>query len=485
MPLLFDNSYARLPAVFFERIEPTPVRQPSWLAINGPLAEMLGLTPEEMASDELLRAMAGNSLLAQSDPIALAYAGHQFGGFVPKLGDGRAVLLGEVIATDGRRRDLQLKGSGPTSFSRRGDGRAALGPVLREFLVSEAMHALGVPTTRSLAAVLTGEPVYRETALPGAVLARVAASHLRVGTFEYFGRRGQVEELATLTNYALARHYPEREGTDLAQFALLEAVIEAQALLVAKWMNLGFVHGVMNTDNCTISGETIDYGPCAFLDAYDPDRTFSSIDAGGRYAYTNQPRIALWNMARLAEALLPLFGDVTPEVVGELERRLKAFMPRYEQAYGGGLCAKVGLEFEPENLTLAQEFLGLLRAERVDFTLAFHRLTKSLEDGPTVVSELFAAPAFNLWFSKWRDRVALDGGVAPDRVARMRAANPVLVPRNHRVEEVIAAASLGDMGPFERLRLALQNPYREQEGLGDLSQPPGEEQWEYATFCGT
>lgn len=483
MPLRFDNTYAKLPEQFFERVAPTPVSGPGWLATNEPLAAKLGLSPDELTSDQLLAAFSGNTVLPGSAPIALAYAGHQFGGFVPKLGDGRAILLGEVVDVDGIRRDIQLKGSGRTSFSRRGDGRAALGPVLREFVVSEAMFALGVPTTRSLAAVTTGDPVYRETPLPGAVLTRVASSHLRVGTFEYFGRRGDVDSLRLLVDYALERHYPERRNAPGAPLALLDAVVSAQAHLVAKWMNLGFVHGVMNTDNCSIAGETIDYGPCAFLDTYEPERTFSSIDSGGRYAYVNQPQIALWNMARFAEALLPLFGETTPEVVAQLEAPLMQFMPRFEAAYGEELCAKIGVEFRAEHVALAKRLLELMRKARVDFTLGFRRLTDLAQDAPDSLTELFGDQPITAWLLEWRDRLSRDANAGA--IARMSHVNPVFIPRNHRVEEAIGAATTGDLRPFERLRAALQRPFEEQPELRDLATPPGEEQWDYCTFCGT
>lgn len=483
MPLRFDNSYAKLPQQFYEKIAPTPVANPTWVAKNEELGELLGLEPAEWGSPDLLRALAGNGTLPGAEPIALAYAGHQFGGFVPKLGDGRAILLGEVIDRDGQRRDVQLKGSGPTSFSRRGDGRAALGPVLREFLVSEAMFTLGVPTTRSLAAVSTGEPVYRETTLPGAVLTRVASSHLRVGTFEYFGRRGDATSLRALVTYAMERHALPMSGESEPALALLNGVIAAQAKLVAKWMNLGFVHGVMNTDNCSISGETIDYGPCAFLDTFDPERTFSSIDSGGRYAYENQPRIALWNMARFAEALLPLLGDVTPTLIGTLEERLGSFMPLFESEYGVGLCAKLGLSHSPSNVEFAQKLLDLMQQGRVDFTLAFRRLTQLAGDGADEVTELFGEQPITPWLLEWRNRTAREASDAV--VRRMAAVNPVFIPRNHRVEEAIAAANAGDLAPFERLRSALRQPFIDQDEFADLATPPGEEQWDYCTFCGT
>ncbi len=486
MPFQFDNTYARLPDQFFERIDPTPVAHPRWLATNQPLAAELGLRADELPSEQLLAGLSGNTRLPGSAPVALAYAGHQFGGFVPKLGDGRAILLGEVLDTNGLRRDIQLKGSGRTSFSRRGDGRAALGPVLREFIVSEAMSALGVPTTRSLAAVTTGESVHREMPLPGAILTRVASSHLRVGTFEYFGRREDVDSLKLLVDYAIERHYPERRNGEFAPLELLDAVVGAQAHLVAKWMNLGFVHGVMNTDNCSIAGETIDYGPCAFLDTYDPERTFSSIDSGGRYAYVNQPQIALWNMARFAEALLPLFGETTPEIVTRLEAPLKRFMPQYERAYGEGVCAKIGLEYSPNHLELARRLLELMRKARVDFTLAFRRLTELVDDKPDAFTELFGDEPITAWILEWRARLPRrDSDSSADAVRRMSRANPVFIARNHRVEEAIAAATAGDLQPFERLRAALRRPFEPQPDFDDLTTPPGEEQWDYCTFCGT
>lgn len=492
VPLSFDNTYARLPEHFYERIAPTPVAKPQWLATNPRLGALLGLTTVELNSEPLLAALAGNQVLPGSEPIALAYAGHQFGGFVPKLGDGRAVLLGEVIGTDGVRRDVQLKGSGPTSFSRRGDGRAAIGPVLREFIVSEAMFALGVPTTQSLAAVATGEPVYRETLLPGAVLTRVASSHLRVGTFEYFGRRGDADALSTLVDYALERHYPEacaeRRSAEPAALVLLDRVMSAQAALIARWMNLGFVHGVMNTDNCSIAGETIDYGPCAFLDVYEPSRTFSSIDHAGRYAFGNQPRIGLWNMARLAEALLPLFGEVTPDIVARLEQHLGAFEQRFEQHYAAGLCVKLGLAHQPENVALGERLLQLMHDGRVDFTQAFRRLTHLASDDGDTFTELFGHPeaqAVTTWVLEWRQRASVDGGFTPARREAMLRANPAFIPRNHLVEAAISAAAQGDLAPFERLRAALLHPFDEQPELADLTATPGDEQWSYRTFCGT
>ena len=348
MNFAFDNSYARLPARFFSSISPTKVRAPRVVMVNRALADELGLDPDELVSPMGAQVLTGNALPAGAEPIALAYAGHQFGSFVPQLGDGRAILLGEVIGRSGRRVDIQLKGSGRTPFSRQGDGRAALGPVLREYVVSEAMAAMGVPTTRSLAAVLTGEPVVREESLPGAVLTRVAASHIRVGTFEFFAARGDREGLATLASYALQRHYPDAAGAGNDALALLERAVGAQAYLVARWMGVGFVHGVMNTDNTSIAGETIDYGPCAFLDEYDPSKTFSSIDHGGRYAFANQPRIALWNLARLGEALLPLLDDNEKTAVGLATEHLERFSALFASAHARVLRAKLGLVREEE-----------------------------------------------------------------------------------------------------------------------------------------
>src|SRR3712207_4211432 len=336
----FDNTYARLPDRFFARVAPTPVAAPKLIRLNRELALQLRLDPDRLASPEGVELLCGRRVPDAAEPIAMAYAGHQFGQFVPQLGDGRAILLGEVVDRDGIRRDIQLKGSGQTPFSRRGDGRAALGPVLREYIVSEAMAALGVPTTRSLAAVTTGQPVYRETALPGAVLTRVAASHIRVGTFQYFAARGDAEAVRLLADHAIARHYPEAAGAEDRYRALLDGVVARQADLVARWLLVGFVHGVMNTDNAAVSGETIDYGPCAFLDAYDPAAVFSSIDRFGRYAYGNQPRIAQWNLARLAETLLPLLGEGQERALASAREALAAFAPRFEAAYLGGLDRK-------------------------------------------------------------------------------------------------------------------------------------------------
>ncbi|MGG5811156.1 protein adenylyltransferase SelO [Falsiroseomonas sp. CW058] len=490
MQLPFDNSYARLPDRFFARLAPTPVAAPRLLKLNLPLAQELGLDPAWLASDEGVEVLAGNRVPEGSEPLAQAYAGHQFGGFVPQLGDGRAILLGEVVARDGMRRDIQLKGSGPTPFSRRGDGRAALGPVLREYVVSEAMHALGIPTTRSLAAVATGEAVYRETALPGAVLTRVAASHIRVGTFQYFAARQDLDGLRMLADHAVARHDPQAAGAPNPYRALLEGVVARQAALVARWMLVGFIHGVMNTDNTTVSGETIDFGPCAFLDAYHPGQVFSSIDHQGRYAFGNQPRIALWNLTRLAETLLPLLAAEEAAAIEVAQEVLAGFAPRFEAAWLGGLVRKVGLEAVQEgDGDLLEDLLLRMAENEADFTLTFRSLADAAAGpgGEAAVRALFKDPAaFDAWAPRWRARLAQEGR-APEAVrAAMRAVNPAFIPRNHQVERVIAAAVQGDdLAPFEALLAVLARPFDDQPGAADYALPPQPEERVLATFCGT
>ncbi|HXI58026.1 MAG TPA: YdiU family protein [Polyangia bacterium] len=496
----FDNSYARLPGRFYARVAPTKVGGPRVVRINQPLAELLGASPELLASSLGAALLVGNELPRGAEPLALAYAGHQFGGFVSQLGDGRAILLGEVVGKDGQRRDIQLKGSGRTPFSRGGDGRAALGPVLREYLVSEAMAALRIPTTRALAVATTGERVLREEALPGAILTRVAASHLRVGTFEFFAARGDLEALVALTAHALARHYPQAAGSGNDALALLEQVIDAQANLVARWLGVGFVHGVMNTDNTAISGETLDYGPCAFLDQYDPGRTFSSIDHQGRYAFSNQPRIAHWNMARLAEALLGLMSRDEEEAVRLAKERLERFPARFEAAHLRVLRAKLGLA--PDDLStdasdaadaddraLAYDLLGRLAENHVDFTLFFRRLCASAAD-PSAdgdILPMFDNPdAFLTWAETWRRRLDTKAVTPEARASAMRRTNPAFIPRNHRVEEAIeAAVRRDDFGPFQVLADVLTRPFDDQPELAHLADPPGADQRMYRTFCGT
>ncbi|WP_437902791.1 YdiU family protein [Sorangium sp. So ce327] len=490
MKLPFDNTYARLPDRFHARVSPARVRAPRVVKVNRALAEVLGLDAEQLASPEGAEVLAGNTVAEGAEPIALAYAGHQFGSFVNQLGDGRAILLGEVVGRDGKRRDLQLKGAGRTPFSRGGDGRAALGPVLREYVVSEAMAALGVPTTRALAAVTTGEPVYREEVLPGAVLTRVAASHIRVGTFQFFAARDDRDALATLASYALARHYPEAMGSGNDALALLERVVDAQASLVARWLGVGFVHGVMNTDNTSISGETIDYGPCAFLDEYDPAKKFSSIDRGGRYAFGNQPRIAQWNMARLAEALLPLLAEGEEEAVRVATERVERFSALFVAAHARVLRAKLGLaREEEEDLALAADLLERLASNGVDYTVFFRRLCASAADSvaDAQVAALFAEPgAFRDWAESWRRRLAREEITPEARASAMRLVNPAFIPRNHRIEALIQAAILrDDFEPFETLVRVLERPYDDQPESAHLSEPPQLDERVQYTFCGT
>ncbi|MDO5703983.1 MAG: YdiU family protein [Paracoccus sp. (in: a-proteobacteria)] len=463
----FDNSYARLPARFFASQPPVPVRDPALFALNRPLAERLGLDADWLAGPDGVAMLAGNAVPDGAAPLAMAYAGHQFGGFVPQLGDGRALLLGEVIAPDGARFDLQLKGSGQTPFSRRGDGRAWLGPVLREYLVSEFMHAAGVPTTRALAAVTTGERVIRETVYPGAVLTRVAASHIRVGTFEYFAVRGDTEALAALTDHVIARHYPQADGP----LGLLDAVIAAQAATIARWMALGFIHGVMNTDNMAVSGETIDYGPCAFMDGFHPDTVFSSIDQRGRYRWSEQPQIAVWNLAQLATCLIPLMGE-QDAAVEAATRSVHRFPVLYQAEWLARFGDKLGLVATPEDRPLIEDLLRLMATERADFTRVF----AGLADGEAR-DEFTDRAAFDDWARRWQAR-------GPD-AARMKAANPCRIPRNHRIEQAIVAAVGGDRAPFDRLAEALIHPFEDRAEWNDLARAPLPDEVVPRTFCGT
>ncbi|HVQ76700.1 MAG TPA: YdiU family protein [Candidatus Binatia bacterium] len=486
----FDNSYARLPERFYARLLPTPVAEPRLVKINRGLAIELGLDPDALASPEGVGVLGGNRIAPGSEPIALAYAGHQFGHFVPQLGDGRAILLGEVVDQAGRRRDLQLKGSGITPFSRNGDGRAALGPVLREYLVSEAMAALGIPTTRTLAAVTTGEPVYREAALPGAVLTRVASSHIRVGTFQFFAARGDREALRLLADHAIARHDPGVAGAAEPYRAFLEGVLARQASLVAQWLLVGFIHGVMNTDNTAVSGETIDYGPCAFMDTYDPATVFSSIDHRGRYAYGNQPNIAAWNLARLAEAILPLLADDGARAVAIATEVIGTYPALFSRALVAGLRRKLGLFTELEaDAEMVQALLDAMAANHADFTLTFRRMCAAAEipsdDAP--VRELFDEPdAWDEWAPRWRGRLAQERQTPREHADLMRQANPAFIPRNHRVEAALAAAvDRHDFGPFEELLLVLSRPYEDPAAFAAYADPPGPEQRVYRTFCGT
>ena len=521
----FANTYARLPQRFYARVDPVPVAAPRLIQLNTALASALGIDREALSTPEGVAILAGNRIAAGSEPLAIAYAGHQFGHFVPALGDGRANLLGEVLAPDGQRYDIQLKGSGPTPFSRRGDGRAAVGPVLREYLVSEAMHALGVPTTRALAAVATGQAVVRDTIQPGAIFTRVAASHIRVGTFQYFAARGDTDGVRILADYAISRHYSQTAGPDAAHAAtpyraLLDGIVARQAALIAQWLCLGFIHGVMNTDNMAISGETIDYGPCAFMEAYDPGQVFSSIDVNGRYAYANQPPIALWNLTRLAECLLPLLETEAGSKEAALDSAkaaLAAFQPQLEAAHLAGLRRKFGLLSEREgDEALIAALFDRMAANQADFTLTFHRLaaecapkpgadeSASNPDAPFMrpyrmggdaARDLFTDPAaFDTWATQWRARLALEPAPPAHIAATMRLANPAFIPRNHLVQAVIDAAVLrDDLAPFRELLDVVTHP------CGPESQPDSDDRPNLAryltparpeervtqTFCGT
>lgn len=471
-------------------MQPTHVPSPRLVRLNTALAEELGLDSGALSSAEGVAVLAGNVVPVGAEPIALAYAGHQFGGFSPRLGDGRAILLGEVLGRDGVRRDVQLKGAGRTPFSRGGDGRAALGPVLREYVMSEAMAALGVPTTRALAAVTTGAPVYRETALPGAVLTRVAASHVRVGTFQFFAASGDQESVGQLADYVIGRHYPEAGSADNPYRAMLDGVIARQAALVAQWMLIGFVHGVMNTDNTSVSGETIDYGPCAFLDVYDPAMWFSSIDQGGRYAYGNQPRIMHWNLTRLAEAMLPLLGEDDDARVTSATAALDAFGPRFGATYVEGLRHKIGLATEREgDDALVQGLLTAMKEGAADFTRTFRLLCDAAVDPAAegAVRALFPEAAlFDAWVVPWRARLAAETGSPEERAAAMRAVNPAVIPRNHLVEETLAAAmERHDFAPFGALLEAVSRPFEARPGFERYALPPAVADASYRTFCGT
>jgi uncharacterized protein YdiU (UPF0061 family) len=489
MHLGLENTYSALPARFYARVAPAPVKDPRLVVFNARLAEELDFDPAALER-EAATWFSGNGTPDDADPIALAYAGHQFGGFVPQLGDGRAILLGERVGRDGVRRDIQLKGSGRTPFSRNGDGRAALGPMLREYLISEAMHALGVPTTRSLAVVTTGEQVVREDLLPGAVLARVAASHIRVGTFEYFAARGDREAVGQLLDYVITRHYPQARTADVPALAVIEAVAQRQAALIADWMSVGFIHGVMNTDNMAISGETIDYGPCAYMDHYDANTVFSSIDRGGRYAYGNQPAIAQWNLARFAETLLPQIDSDTGKAVELATAVVKNFMPAFDARFLTRMRRKVGLATEKESdVELISALFSTMQAAGADFTLTFRRLARSADEPADDASllELFSpSSGIEDWLRRWRERLASEPHSAAARAANMRRVNPAFIPRNHRVETALEAASThGDFGPFHRLLNILEHPYDDQPGREEYERPPAPDERVFRTFCGT
>lgn len=486
MPFHFDNSYARLPEGFFVRIEPTSVSAPTMIRLNHELATELEIDATRLDSPEGLAILSGNQIADGSEPIAMAYSGHQFGGFSPQLGDGRAILLGEVVGTNDVRYDIHLKGSGQTPFSRRGDGRSALGPVLREYIVSEAMAALGVPTTRALAAVASGDNVLRTGLEPGGVFARVAQSHIRIGTFQWFAARNDQDNLKVLADYVIERHYPDAQQAENPYRALLEGVILRQANLIAHWMQLGFIHGVMNTDNMTVSGETIDYGPCAFMDDYDPAKKFSSIDQQGRYAYANQGRIGLWNLTRLAETLLPLLDADEEESVDEAKSALDRFAGLHEAALQRGFMAKIGIQDGgDDDWCMVETLLATMADGEADFTLVFRHISNALEtDNDDVVTSLFNQPgAISQWLSDWRAR--LNDGDRGQAVALMRRTNPIFIPRNHRVEEAIKAGYEGDFEPFHRINQVLEQPFVEQPDFAEYESAPEPHEVVCATFCGT
>jgi serine/tyrosine/threonine adenylyltransferase len=488
-PFPFDNSYARLPMKFYTRVEPTPVAEPWLIKLNRPLAEELGLDVAALERDGAA-IFSGNKVPPGAEPLAMAYAGHQFGTFMPQLGDGRAILLGEVIDRNGKRRDIQLKGSGQTPYSRRGDGRAALGPVLREYIISEAMHALGVPTTRALAATVTGQPVYREEILPGAVFTRVAASHIRVGTFQFFAARGDMESIKALADYVIDRHYPEIKGHERPYLALFKTVAARQAALIARWLHVGFIHGVMNTDNMAVSGETIDFGPCAFLDAYDPKKVFSSIDQFGRYAYANQPAIGQWNLARLAETLVPLFDPTADTAVNLANDVLTGFGSVFQNHWLDGMRRKIGLSTaEDGDLDLIQTLLTLMHKGNADFTLTFRRLAESAQDerADTQLAALFEeSGTLSPWLEDWRHRIERETQAPGERAAAMRTVNPAFIPRNHRVEQALdAAIQDADFSLFEALLNVTARPYEDQPEHAAYAEPPKPGEEVLQTFCGT
>lgn len=477
----FDNSYARLPKLFFSPTNPTPVQAPKLIILNDQIVKSLGLNVKELQSDDGVAMLAGNKIPEGAAPIAQAYAGHQFGHFT-MLGDGRAVLLGEQITPQGERFDVQLKGAGRTPYSRGGDGRAALGPMLREYIISEAMHALGIPTTRSLAVVTTGESIIRETELTGAILTRVAASHIRVGTFQYVANLGKVEELKILADYTIQRHYPELENIENRYLSLLEEVINRQAKLIAKWQLVGFVHGVMNTDNMTISGETIDYGPCAFMDTYDPETVFSSIDIQGRYAYGNQPYMAAWNLSRFAESLLPLLHDNLEQAVKLAQGEISKFGELYHSYWIAGMRAKLGIFNEEEqDDSIIKDLLDLMKKHQADYTNTFIALTFDKRDN----NNLFGTQEFAQWYERWQSRLGRQPESKAESNQLMRHSNPAVIPRNHRVEEALeAAVENEDFCVMDRLLNVLSNPYEHSDEQVEYAKLP-KSTTPYRTFCGT
>ena len=478
----FDNSYARLPEVFCTRVNPTPVAKPRLVLFNRPLAQSLGLDPATFADPDAAVIFTGNQIPPGAEPVAQAYAGHQYGNLT-RLGDGRAILLGEQLTPAGERFDIQLKGSGPTPYSRSGDGRAALGPMLREYLISEAMHALGIPTTRSLAVASTGEPVFRGEPLPGAVLTRIAASHIRVGTFEFFAAIGDTDSLRVLAHHTILRHFPDRVNSEHPALGLLEEITERQASLIAHWMRVGFVHGVMNTDNMALSGETIDYGPCAFVDAYDPAAVFSSIDRHGRYAFGQQPHIAAWNLARLAEALLPVLHPEPETALARANELLESFEGRFRRHWLAAMRGKLGLfSEEADDASLVEELLRWMQQARADYTHTFRNLRPNTVAKPAPPTD----DAFSAWHRRWTERLARQPQSPTEVARRMDAHNPAVIPRNHVVEAALAAAAAGNnLAPMERMLTALAAPYDEAGQPAELLNPPPPGTPACRTFCGT
>ncbi|OOZ87171.1 protein adenylyltransferase SelO [Bacillus cereus] len=477
-----DHSYTTLPQSFYTEIPPTPVSSPELVKLNHSLAISLGFNPEELKKEVEIAVFAGNALPEGARPLAQAYAGHQFGHF-NMLGDGRALLIGEQITPSGKRFDIQLKGSGPTPYSRRGDGRAALGPMLREYIISEAMYSLDIPTTRSLAVVTTGESTYRETKLPGAILTRVASSHIRVGTFQYAAACGSIEDLQSLADYTIKRHYPEIEAHENRYTALLQEVIKKQASLIAKWQLVGFIHGVMNTDNITISGETIDYGPCAFMDNYDQGTVFSSIDTQGRYAYGNQPYMAAWDLARLAESLIPILHEDEEEALKIAQDEISKFSVQYENLWFIGMKKKLGLfSNEEQDQSLIEQLLKMMEKFKADYTNTFRSLTLNTIEN----TALFESPEFKEWYKLWQSRLERQEESKENAYEMMKNNNPSIIPRNHRVEEALeAAVTNGDYSVMEKLLEALANPYAYSTDQEEYCVPPVPTNRPYRTFCGT
>ena len=489
-PICFNNSFVKLGEKFFAKLNPTPVEHPKIVKLNDELSNNLGIDLEMLELEDWASIFSGNQILPGSEPLAMVYAGHQFGHLVPQLGDGRAILLGEVIDNSSIRNDIQLKGSGITPFSRQGDGRAALGPVLREYIVSEAMHALGIPTTRSLCAVTSGEPVYRETVLPGAVLTRVASGHVRTGTFQYFAMRGDEKAITKLADYVIDRNYPEVKEKQNKYLKLLEKVMDRHAQLVTKWLNVGFIHGVMNTDNMALSGETIDYGPCAFMDSFNKTQVFSSIDHAGRYSYGNQPQIVQWNLARLAETLLPLIDKKEDSAVEMAKDIIESYSGRFKEFWLAGMRQKLGLfNSEPEDENLIESLLNIMHENEADFTLTFRRLCHAAlgkKIDRNHINLFKDEEAFNKWSNSWRSRLSRESVSPEERVSLMRNVNPAVIPRNHRVEHALnAAVENSDYGPFEKLVDVLSSPYEEIKENDEFMLPPKPGEHVLQTFCGT